>query len=205
MGRKRKSRIAGRILKCLYDSDPVEELDELLSCREAYIMGKSRITPAYIAVEKNNRDALRILIERGTFINIRPKYPSRRTPLHVAADKICPDLEIIQMLLNEGSDINARDAKGRTPLEIALRIYKRYVDLAPVDFHKFGFNYDDPDDVRIIQDRASSFRACIDVLRKSLIMHNFVILMAGHYQNKGCLLARIPPELLQMVASWSSY
>lgn len=205
MGRKRKSRIAGRILKCLYDSDPVEELDGLLEHSEAYIMGKSRITPAYIAVEKNNRDALRVLIECGTFINIPPKYPSRRTPLHVAADKISPDLEIIRMLLNEGSDINARDTKGRTPLEIALRNYKRYADLAPVDYRNFGFDYNDPDDVRFIQDRASSIRACVDVLRKSLIMHNFVILMAGHYQNKGCLLARIPPELLQMVALWSSY
>lgn len=55
-----------------------------------------------------------------------------RTPLHLAAE--ASNLEVVQLLMQHGADINARDCDGFTPFDIAeraghigvRRVYKRH-------------------------------------------------------------------------------
>ena len=56
--------------------------------------------------------------------NIMAKDSSQRTLLHVAADK--SDLEVVQILLDEGLDPNAADDIGQSPLHKALDFHQKW-------------------------------------------------------------------------------
>lgn len=61
-------------------------------------------------------EMVRLLIAHGGNPNIRSDDPAQKdvTPLHVAAGRGQPD--VMKLLVESGADVNARDARGRTPL-----------------------------------------------------------------------------------------
>jgi hypothetical protein len=67
------------------------------------------------ATEHSAAVVVQSLIEQGEDVNLT----LQRTPLHVAADQ--GDLEIVDLLLAGGSDVNARDHGGRVPIFFAIR------------------------------------------------------------------------------------
>jgi ankyrin repeat protein len=72
-----------------------------------------------------NTDGVRLLLDLGVPVDAR--YPGdgyfdiapESTALHVAAYKLRADL--VQLLIERGADVNARDAKGRTALMLAVK------------------------------------------------------------------------------------
>jgi cytohesin len=70
-------------------------------------------TALHLAIFREQRGAVRGLLECGSNLNIRVKG---ETPLHIAAARCNED--IIRMLLDKGAEINARDDNGRTAREV---------------------------------------------------------------------------------------
>jgi hypothetical protein len=67
------------------------------------------------ATEHGAAVVVQSLIEQGEDVNLT----LQRTPLHVAADQ--GNLEIVDLLLAGGADVNARDHGGRVPIFFAIR------------------------------------------------------------------------------------
>jgi cytohesin len=70
-------------------------------------------TPLQYAAELGNRRVASILIAAGARIN--EKGPAGRTALHYAKGQ----LDLIQLLIDKGADVNARDVDGVSPLDEA--------------------------------------------------------------------------------------
>jgi ankyrin repeat protein len=72
-------------------------------------------------------NALRLMLNKGANVNkVAPVGPHQgRSPLHIAIhyfDNENGDTAIIQLLINRGADLNARDHNGQTPLDMAREI-----------------------------------------------------------------------------------
>lgn len=78
---------------------------------------KDSNTPLSLAIEQGFEDVASVLIARGASLTIRNKasYDS----LHLACINNCPS--IILQLLDKGSNINAIDVNGNTPLMLSLQ------------------------------------------------------------------------------------
>jgi len=72
------------------------------------------------AISKGNQARVSELLAMHVEVNF---YEEGITPLHLAAEKGYPD--IVRLLLNSGADIDAVNAAGKKPIEIALD--KRFV------------------------------------------------------------------------------
>ena len=72
-----------------------------------------RYSPLSIAVHKGPAEIVRILLENGANPLFRTRH--KLTLLHSAID-----VEIAQLLLNHGVDLNARNSNGETPLHRAV-------------------------------------------------------------------------------------
>lgn len=74
-----------------------------------------RMTPLHVAAYHGNVECARVLIDIGVDINHENKYlKSRAGALHHAADRL--RFEMIEFLLDNGAEINKRNAWGNTPL-----------------------------------------------------------------------------------------
>lgn len=74
------------------------------------------VTPLGVAIEWNQCDAAKTLLDNGSFVGNRDAHG--RTPLHLAAGLGCK--EITETLLEHGSDARIRDFTGCTPKDHAL-------------------------------------------------------------------------------------
>merc|ERR1712098_213638 len=70
------------------------------------------------AVARGSCDSVNVLLRHKSNPNLKKRDGT--TALHIAADSICNEEEIIETLLNNGSEIDARDAISRTPLMYAV-------------------------------------------------------------------------------------
>ena len=107
-------------------------------------------TPLLIfSVLQNNRELAELLLDEGADVNIRHnalfvKFPWEDrisssdavggwSPLHVAVME--GNLEIIELLLAKGADVDARDLNARSPLHYAI-IYGKEADIVKVLLEK---------------------------------------------------------------------
>jgi cytohesin len=103
-------------------------------------------TPLNVAIEEGEKEIAELLILKNANVNLKDE--EGKTPLHYAADycKItAPKSEtrrkemenelalaksMIELLVQEGANINAKDVYGNTPLDIAKRYnHKAILDL----------------------------------------------------------------------------
>jgi len=133
------------------------------------------ITPIFIAVESQNLDVAKLLLSKGAkysgreinlaiirdnlvFIKLLVNTPAlansyghnRATLLHAAAMSGKP--EIVQYLIDQGANVDAKTADGETPLDMATKNKERLSGLLARGINKEqlldqGFNYDGYDDV----------------------------------------------------------
>ncbi len=66
------------------------------------------------AVDRDDLNLTRRLISMGADLNVRKKYMSEYTALHLAAFRNNPDM--IRLLVQSGMDVNIRNERGGTPL-----------------------------------------------------------------------------------------
>ncbi|TKW18831.1 hypothetical protein SEVIR_5G457500v4 [Setaria viridis] len=70
----------------------------------------------HYAVENCSREVVKALLELGAADVNHPAGPAGKTPLHVAAEMVCPDM--VAVLLDHHADPNVRTVEGVTPLDI---------------------------------------------------------------------------------------
>lgn len=78
---------------------------------------ESEVNVIFKAIEKNQVDQIRTLLETGTDPNIKDAL--RNTPLHMAAFYGYED--VVDLLAAKGGDVNALNEAGRTPIYEAVR------------------------------------------------------------------------------------
>jgi ankyrin repeat protein len=85
---------------------------------------KNQATPLHFASYKSNLETTRVLLDHGA--NIHAKDIHGQTPLHIASQgaKKYPKLEqsepgLVELLLSQGADVNARDDEQATPFLLA--------------------------------------------------------------------------------------
>ena len=74
-------------------------------------------TPLHIAVQKNNLEAVLILINSDKNLDINSQNKKGETPLHLAFKKT--EKKIIEILINKGAEINIKNNLGQTPVHNA--------------------------------------------------------------------------------------
>ncbi|XP_058107079.1 BTB/POZ domain and ankyrin repeat-containing protein NOOT1-like [Magnolia sinica] len=70
----------------------------------------------HYAVENCSREVVKALLELGAADVNHPAGPAGKTPLHVAAEMVCPDM--VAVLLDHHADPNVRTVDGVTPLDV---------------------------------------------------------------------------------------
>ena len=77
-------------------------------------------------VKKDNKDALKLLINHG--VDVNAKDDDAGTPLHNAVWE--QNKEIVELLINHGADVNAKNDDAGTPLHAAsMKDNKEIVEL----------------------------------------------------------------------------
>ena len=72
-------------------------------------------SPLHVAAAVDYADMVRFLVKHGADINIKT-YGEEQMPIHYAAkNDACKSLK---MLLGYGANIDSRDSKNRTPLQV---------------------------------------------------------------------------------------
>lgn len=122
--------IDGKSMLCVAAEKGYLEIIETLISSGADINAQSmnNMTPLHWAclVVNENIIAVRALISRGTNVNLRSV--SGQTPLHYAV--YYADYELMELLLKSGIDVNIKDNKGQTALDMAhARRAKRAIQL----------------------------------------------------------------------------
>jgi ankyrin repeat protein len=84
------------------------EIQEILRCR---------LTPLHIAAKDGCSEAVQMLVDSGTDVNIQDRL--QLTPLHYAAEN--GHTEIVEKLIEKGATIDAQDKYGLTPLYKAAK------------------------------------------------------------------------------------
>ena len=78
--------------------------------------GKSALI---IAVENNDVEVAKLLLEHGANVNFQEDNEVGNTPLICAAKQSYGDIEMMKLLLEHGADVNLQNKRGKTPLMYA--------------------------------------------------------------------------------------
>ena len=73
-------------------------------------------TMLYVACEKNNYEAAKLLLQKGADSNTTCSSQKSRTPLLTQCYMYYPSSKIVQLLISNGARINAKDEDGVSPL-----------------------------------------------------------------------------------------
>ena len=73
-------------------------------------------TLLYVACEKNNYEAAKLLIEKGADVNTTCSSQKSRTPLLMQCYMYYPSKSIVELLINNGASVNSKDEDGVSPL-----------------------------------------------------------------------------------------
>ena len=80
---------------------------------------KGGITALYLAVQKQNLEIVNLLLSDKKLREInKPLSSTGSTPLHIAAQE--GKLKIVEILVGAGADVNIKNHKNRSPLDVAL-------------------------------------------------------------------------------------
>ncbi|CAG0904570.1 unnamed protein product [Cyprideis torosa] len=96
------------------------ETAELLIRKGAVVNAKDRRgkTPLFVAIENNRHSVVEVLLAHGA----EPNIMSRESPLYYGT---CPlhhatSAETAELLIAKGTEVNAKDERGKTPLFVAI-------------------------------------------------------------------------------------
>ena len=81
------------------------------------------------AIDCNDEDALRVLLDTGIDVNARMGPKNDTLPLHHAvhrADSLYEYKTLVRMILDHGADVNRTDPAGHTPLGLAVAKRRHY-------------------------------------------------------------------------------
>lgn len=73
-------------------------------------------TLLYVACEENNYEAVKLLVQKGADVNTTCSSQKSRTPLLMQCYMYYPSKNIVELLINNGARINAKDEDGVSPL-----------------------------------------------------------------------------------------
>lgn len=102
-----------RRMKKALDSSDVE-LVKLMVMGEGLNLDEA--LALHYAVENCSREVVKALLELGAVDVNHPAGPAGKTPLHIAAEMVSPDM--VAVLLDHHADPNVRTVDGVTPLDI---------------------------------------------------------------------------------------
>ena len=121
------------LLSAAWEGD-AERVNELVALgAELECFNENGATPLHLAIENQNLDVVRLLLDAGADVN-RRTAEGYWTPLAHACDVVCdaasqlgkkPDNALLRLLIDNGADVNARISDGLTPLELVRKYLNR--------------------------------------------------------------------------------
>lgn len=107
-------------LHCAVAEDAKTQIVQLMIDHGVDVMSKTMWmdTPLHLAAELSRRSTIKLLVERGAVIDNKHSL-NGNTALHVAA-KTQSRSENVEMLLDLGADIHAKNSTGKTALHLAV-------------------------------------------------------------------------------------
>ncbi|RWR74685.1 nonexpressor of pathogenesis-related protein 1-like 5 protein [Cinnamomum micranthum f. kanehirae] len=97
----------------------------------------------HYAVENCSREVVKALLELGAADVNYPAGPAGKTPLHVAAEMVCPDM--VAVLLDHHADPTIRTVDGVTPLDVLRTLTSDFLFKGAVP----GLNHIEPNKLRL--------------------------------------------------------
>ncbi|KAH7667176.1 regulatory protein NPR1 protein [Dioscorea alata] len=97
----------------------------------------------HYAVENCSREVVKALLELGAADVNCPAGPAGKTPLHIAAEMVCPDM--VAVLLDHHADPNIRTVDGVTPLDILRSLTSDFLFKGAVP----GLSHVEPNKLRL--------------------------------------------------------
>jgi ankyrin repeat protein len=138
MPRNEKLSVTNEKIFNLIKTGKVDELKEVLKVSNHNLNHEiyGEKIPIHIAVENNNIEIVKYLIEeKKVNMNIRENY-NRRTPLHIASER--GFLDIVKYLIEKGANINIVDVLTETACQLSIR--NKHVDVAKYFIEYFKTN-----------------------------------------------------------------
>ncbi|CAN4118536.1 unnamed protein product [Withania somnifera] len=129
-----------RRMRRALDSSDVE-LVKLMVMGEGLNLDES--IALHYAVENCSREVVKALLELGAANVNYPAGPAGKTPLHIAAEMVSPDM--VAVLLDHHADPNVRTMDGITPLDILRTLTSDFLFKGAVP----GLNHIEPNKLRL--------------------------------------------------------
>ncbi|KAF8396222.1 hypothetical protein HHK36_017836 [Tetracentron sinense] len=108
----------------------------------------------HYAVENCSREVVKALLELGAADVNYPAGPAGKTPLHVAAQMVCPDM--VAVLLDHHADPNVRTLDGVTPLDVLRNLTSDFLFKGAVP----GLSHIEPNKLRL----------CLELVQSAVVV-----------------------------------
>ncbi|KAI4964923.1 hypothetical protein ZWY2020_057839 [Hordeum vulgare] len=131
----------------------------------------------HYAVENCSREVVKALLELGAADVNHPAGPAGKTPLHVAAEMVCPDM--VAVLLDHHADPNVRTVDGVTPLDILRTLTSDFLFKGAVP----GLTHIEPNKLRLCLELVQS--AAMVMSREDAAGNAMVPMYSDHHPGAG--------------------